>query len=244
MRAITLSFDDGHPADIKVAEYLARHGLTATFYVPVRNSEGRPVVDAAQLRSLASAGFEIGGHTLDHLRLTALDESEARRQVADGKAALEDMLGSEVRGFAYPGGRGGSRERAMVKAAGFSFARTTQMFRLDRNTSSYRLPTTVQFYPHRLPALLRNWLRQGGGARRLGLALACSRQCSVQEAVGYPLSRLTEGQVLHIWGHGWEIDQLGLWPEFDKTLGMLAGAQASCVANGSLVLADAAGTPV
>lgn len=231
MKAITLSFDDGHPADLKVAERLARHGLTATFYVPVRNSEGQPVIDAAQLQALAASGFEIGGHTLDHRRLVPLGKAEARRQIADGKKALEDRLGEAIHGFAYPGGAGGRREQRLVEEAGFAYARTTEMFRLDRGSSILGLPTTLQFYPHRPPALLRNWLRRGGGWHRLMLALTLLRQAGVENSAQYLLPRMVDGQVLHIWGHGWEIDRFDLWQAFDELLRLLAASGVPCLTN-------------
>lgn len=234
MKAITFSFDDGHPLDMKVAERLAHYGLTGTFYVPVRNSEGKPVMEGGQLRSLLAAGFEIAGHTLDHRRLTSLDLPEARRQIIDGQKALEDLLGASVSGFAYPGGRAGKREQKLVRKAGFAYARTTQMFRLDRGDGAYRLPTTLQFYPHGLPALLRNWLRQGAGWQRLELALACWRQQGLSSTVGCLLPRLMDGQVLHIWGHAWEIEDLALWPMFEEMLGLVAEAAMPCMTNGQV----------
>jgi peptidoglycan/xylan/chitin deacetylase (PgdA/CDA1 family) len=236
MKAITFSFDDGHPLDMKVAERLAHHGLTGTFYVPVRNCEGKPVMEGRQLRSLLAAGFEIAGHTLDHRRLTSLDLPEARRQIVDGQKALEDLLGASVSGFAYPGGRAGTREQNLVREAGFAYARTTQMFRLDRGDCVYRLPTTLQFYPHGLPALLRNWLRQGAGWQRLELALTSWRQKNLSRTLECLLPRLMEGQVLHIWGHAWEIGDLTLWPVFEEMLGLVADAAIPCMTNGRVAL--------
>jgi peptidoglycan/xylan/chitin deacetylase (PgdA/CDA1 family) len=61
---------DGHPADLRVAEFLACLGLPATFYIPARNAE-RPVIAHAQVRDLATQ-FEIGSHTINHVALTSL----------------------------------------------------------------------------------------------------------------------------------------------------------------------------
>ena len=64
--AITTSWDDGHPLDLRVAELLAKHGLPGTFYVPMRAEHG--TMTTAQLRELSGA-FEIGAHTVHHVDL-------------------------------------------------------------------------------------------------------------------------------------------------------------------------------
>jgi len=42
----SLSVDDGHPLDLRIADRLVRHGLRASFYLPIRNAEGAPVMTA------------------------------------------------------------------------------------------------------------------------------------------------------------------------------------------------------
>ena len=88
----SLSVDDGHPLDMRMADLLRKHGMTATFHVPVRNSEGPPVLSVPHLRELAK-DFEIGSHTLEHRYLARLDMHEALRQITEGKRALQDVLG-------------------------------------------------------------------------------------------------------------------------------------------------------
>ena len=57
---MTTSWDDAHPLDLRIAEMLARHNLSGTFYAP-RSAETE-VMPLADLREL-SRGFEIGAHT-------------------------------------------------------------------------------------------------------------------------------------------------------------------------------------
>ncbi|MGE4218229.1 MAG: polysaccharide deacetylase family protein [Alphaproteobacteria bacterium] len=232
---VTTSWDDGHPADLRIAERLARHGLRGTFYVPAANSEGRAVMDAAALRALAASGFEIAGHTRDHRRLTGLNASEARRQVAEGKTILEDMLGAPVHGFAYPGGRRNAAIRAIVADAGFRHARTTCMLCLDPGPDTFSMATTLQLYPHRIPALLRNWLRNGGGIDRLRIAAAWLEAGSPDRAA----ARIADiaairGGVFHLWGHSWEIERAGLWPHLDRVLAILSERATSRATNAEI----------
>ena len=74
----TTSWDDGHPLDARVAELLSAHGFRGTFYMPLSNREGLPVMPPADVRRLGQ-GFEIGSHTIDHCYLQTVDRTEARR---------------------------------------------------------------------------------------------------------------------------------------------------------------------
>jgi peptidoglycan-N-acetylglucosamine deacetylase len=220
---LTTSWDDGHPADMRLAERLAYHGIRATFYVPTTNSEGRPVMPAADLRQLDAAGFELAAHTQDHRRLRGLTLAEARCQIQSGKDWLEDCLGHAVVGFAYPGGHAGRWGRQLCEETGFAYARTTCMFALSPGPDRYAMATTVQFFPHRPWALLRNWARRGGGMSRLALALQYSRaqDCEAGVAAVADTAR-AHGGVFHLWGHSWEVEELALWALLDRVLANLA----------------------
>ena len=203
----TCSWDDGHPDDLRLAEMLTRHGFAATFFVPSANSEGRKVMTAAEIRSLAEAGFEIGAHGADHLRLTRLAPEERRRQMFDDRRRLEDLLGSPIAGFCYPGGRHDRRTRRLAAELGFRYARTTQMFRLDAGSDPFAMPTTLQFHANGAAGYLRNWLRNRAGLARLRLA----RRCLAAGPAGGLRYALGQGGVFHLWGHSWEIDETRRW---------------------------------
>ncbi len=82
-----------------------------------------------QVRSLATMGLAIGAHTVNHPILQALDDAEAQREIGDGKAELERIIGRPVTLFAYPNGRPetdyGPRHVGLVRALGFAAAVTT-----------------------------------------------------------------------------------------------------------------------
>jgi peptidoglycan/xylan/chitin deacetylase (PgdA/CDA1 family) len=216
------SWDDGHPLDEKVAELLERRGFSGTFFVPIRNSEGLPVMGAAELRAL-SANHEVGSHTLEHAYLRGLGRETVHRQVCDGKTALEDLLGRPVAGFCYPGGRYNAATIAIVRAAGFAYARTVENLVTDRPKDPYRVPTTLQFYPHPPRVLTRNLLKHGRLLRKsplyFSLLHADGLEAQLRLAARYAHAH---GDVLHIWGHSWEIDTLGLWDALERFLDWLA----------------------
>jgi peptidoglycan/xylan/chitin deacetylase (PgdA/CDA1 family) len=88
-----------------------------------------PMLSRDQVRKLADAGVEIGGHTVLHPILTSVSEERARNEIVDGKRELEAIIGRPVKVFAYPNGKP-QRDYAdchveMAKAAGFELAVTT-----------------------------------------------------------------------------------------------------------------------
>ena len=58
-----------------------------------------------QARELQAAGWELGGHTINHPVLARLSQAEASREIGEGAASLKRELGSESVSFAYPFGR-------------------------------------------------------------------------------------------------------------------------------------------
>ncbi len=220
--AFSLSVDDGHPLDLKLADLLERHGLRASFYVPGSNSEGPPVMRASQLRTL-DGRFEIGSHTAGHRFLARLENAAAWREISDGKAALEDVLGHAVQGFCYPGGRYRREQVALVQAAGFRHARTTQNLRIDTVGQLLEMPTTLQFYPHPRSVLLRNFISQGAWPERQAALRAALAESDWRTRL-YALFNhaCARGAVFHLWLHSTDIEQLQLWQELDAFLACVA----------------------
>jgi peptidoglycan/xylan/chitin deacetylase (PgdA/CDA1 family) len=129
------TFDDGYEDNLTVALPILRElGLSATVYVAtglvgrpspwMRDGAGVRMLEAGELRELAAAGVEVGGHTVTHPDLTAVDAATCRREVRDGKRELEALAGRPVTSFAYPFFRFDDVARAAVRDAGYASAVT------------------------------------------------------------------------------------------------------------------------
>jgi peptidoglycan/xylan/chitin deacetylase (PgdA/CDA1 family) len=127
-RAVSLTFDDAYD---NFAEYalpvLQRNGFPATVYAisgwlgrPMAWSAaepGRPIpvlMSGARLREMRAAGVTIGSHSVRHVKLAEVLAEAQWRELADSKAALEDLLGEPVRHLCYPFG---SFDLGAVRAA-------------------------------------------------------------------------------------------------------------------------------
>ena len=80
---VSLTFDDGIATQLRSATKLESKGLRGTFYInSAKIGNGDPYfMDWTQLTALSTAGHEIGGHTLDHRRLTTLTPTEQRIEI-------------------------------------------------------------------------------------------------------------------------------------------------------------------
>jgi peptidoglycan/xylan/chitin deacetylase (PgdA/CDA1 family) len=211
----TCSADDGHPSDLKMADLLCKHGLKGTFFVPIRNREGPPVLNGTQLREIGRL-FEIGSHTYDHCYLKTIDRVEANRQITAGKSALEDLIGQSVHGFCYPGGKYSQMHLTLVQAAGFAYARTTMNLRFDIGRCRFEIPTTIQFYPHSKAVYWRNFLQAGHWRKRgNGLRLALQQDNWIKRVYALFDYSCQQNAIFHLWAHSGEIDQLDAWHELD-----------------------------
>ena len=232
----TCSIDDGHPLDFKTAELLDKHGLKATFYVPIKNREGMQVMPREDLRAL-SRRFEIGSHTYDHCYLRDLDVRRTYYQIAEGKFQLEDILGLEVAGFCYPGGKYRRKDIELVKACGFRYARTTANLFLDAGRTRFEMPTTLQFYPHRREVYIRNFIRSGHWIKRAGPLWFALMHEDWSRRLHALFDHVCEhGGVFHLWGHSKQIEELKAWPQLDAFFSYVAQRllPEDCLTNGEL----------
>jgi peptidoglycan/xylan/chitin deacetylase (PgdA/CDA1 family) len=129
-------------------------------------SPGDLMMRPAQIKRLYDEGMEIGGHTVNHPILAALDAEEALDEIIGGKRRLEEICGAPVTLFAYPNGKPGRdyglRDVELVRQAGFKAAVSTLDGVAHRASDVFQLPR------------INPWERS---PRRLGvrLLLSCAR---------------------------------------------------------------------
>jgi peptidoglycan/xylan/chitin deacetylase (PgdA/CDA1 family) len=233
---VTTSWDDGHPLDLRVAELLQKFGLAGTFYVP--RSSQKPVMDRSQIRELGKS-FEIGAHTLEHVMIDRLSDREASMQLSGSREWIEGLTGKTCRVFCFPGGKFRNTQLPLVRQAGYQAARTVELLSTaaPRCVSGlYIIPTTIQAFPHGACAYARNAAKRFSAAYFVSLPAALHSKGWVVLAIEM-LNRAVEfGEVFHLWGHSWEVEEQGEW----ENLEVLLTAISSCrekwksVTNGEL----------
>lgn len=214
---LTVSVDDGHPADLRTAELLARFGLKATFYVPLGNPS-RPVINDRELATLAEA-FEIGGHSVSHRALTRMSAAEAWREIYEGKVRHEQVLGRPLVSFCYPKGKVNEAVKGLVEKAGFAGARTCRLNRVDAPHDPFLWGVTTQAYSHGPGVQLRHALLEGNlpgvwNYARIHQA-ATDWETHFRRGLDHVERR---GGVAHLYLHSWEIEANHEWHKLERAL--------------------------
>ena len=162
---VSLTFDDGNADNFSPASVLKQYGLHATFYIPsgLVGSQGFMTWD--QLKILQSDGNEIGGHTLDHIKLGGLDKATLRHEICDDRTNLTEHGFNPV-SFAYPFGNYDEQVRQIVRDCGYSDART---IRGGPDNTSPSDPYALLAFPYIVADTDLNKLeRYVGGTRKEG----------------------------------------------------------------------------
>ncbi|MDF2432941.1 MAG: hypothetical protein JWP44_2572 [Mucilaginibacter sp.] len=177
--------------------------------------------------------FEIGGHTLNHVNLKKLDNSNLVNEINGSYSWLTEVTGIKPIAFCPPFGAYNAASLKAIQLAGFKVIRTTQLLSPD-----LLLPvnyTTLQLFNHSSFTYAKHllirarfidfklWLYSGATSDFLKLA-------------DYYLNHIDmNGGCFHLWGHSWEIDKFNLWNQLETVFKHLSKRSGySYVENGQL----------
>ncbi|MFZ1935405.1 MAG: polysaccharide deacetylase family protein [Thermoguttaceae bacterium] len=168
---VSITFDDGYADNCQRAiPLLIEKRIPCTYFVTVQNvlggepfphdlAMGRRLApnNLEQLRAMASAGVEIGVHTLTHPDLAVADQRMLHREVISAREELQKALDRPIRYFAFPYGLHKNLSRAafaMSEAAGYWGACSAY--------GGFNFPGDNPFHLQRIPAnvpmiCLKNW---------------------------------------------------------------------------------------
>jgi peptidoglycan/xylan/chitin deacetylase (PgdA/CDA1 family) len=129
-RPIVLTFDDGYQTFADLAwPILARHGWTATVFVVSGRVGGTndwdadevrmPLLDAATLRELITAGATVGAHSETHRPLARIARADAVVELQQSRRTLETLLGQPVTTMAWPYNNQRRAVRGLAREAGY-----------------------------------------------------------------------------------------------------------------------------
>jgi peptidoglycan/xylan/chitin deacetylase (PgdA/CDA1 family) len=87
-------------------------------------SEG---LNVSQLRQLAASPLvTVGAHGMRHIKLAQASPAAVEQEMAGSRRTLEEIIGREVKHFAYPFGSCGQREAEVARSIGFRTSVTTR----------------------------------------------------------------------------------------------------------------------
>jgi peptidoglycan/xylan/chitin deacetylase (PgdA/CDA1 family) len=147
-RPVLITFDDGYEGVHRHAlPVLAKHGFTATVFVSTGWIRGAydtgggldTMLDWDQVRELAAADVEIGGHTHTHPELDQLDDGALRHELIHSREIVTDELGTAPASLAYPYGYSSRRVREAVRETGYGQALAVNNGLARRSQGPYAL---------------------------------------------------------------------------------------------------------
>ena len=192
-KAVTFSYDDGNVLDLKLAEILDKYGAKATFNLVsgwIGASEN--FLSSSDVFELSKT-HEIANHTKSHFWNERIPVDQMVTQLIDCKNALEDMTGKPVTGYAYPNGKYNDELLALLKALGFSYARTAGQSRTFAHPENFMLWTGT-----------------------------CHHDNAVGDAKNFTkLSSYSKLPIFYIWGHTHDFKNRNNWHVLTETLDIL-----------------------
>jgi peptidoglycan/xylan/chitin deacetylase (PgdA/CDA1 family) len=214
MKLITTSWDDGHIADLRLAELLEKYNLPGTFYIPSTNQE-HSVMDENKIISL-SHKFEIGGHTINHTRINKVSSELFTNEITGCYNWLSNLLGTTPISFCFPGGVYNNDAVKHTLNTGFKVIRTTELLNpwFDSNASVF--PTTLQVYEHSKFTYIKHLCKRIK-IQTLMLYLKSNTSKDLLKLLEFYLTNLQlNGGCFHLWGHSWEIEENNLWSKLEE----------------------------
>lgn len=201
-KAVTLSYDDGVPADERLIAVMSAHGLKGTFNLnSFRLDEG--VSDRVKNLYLPT-GNEIAVHGFWHLPLTNVADSAALNDIIADRKALESLSGKIVNGMAYANGSVDAHVTDLVRSCGIVYSRTTV------STHGFSFP--------------ENWLLWNPTCHHNDPRLFELAETFV--GMGTPPAwyyDLSGPKLFYLWGHSYEFDNDGNWDRIEKFAGTVGG---------------------
>ncbi|WP_258040631.1 polysaccharide deacetylase family protein [Pseudanabaena sp. BC1403] len=126
-KPVLLTFDDNYVGQYKYAfPLLKKYNYPAVWSVHTRfvgTGGKKPKATWDQLREMQKSGLiTVASHTVNHLNMKNLSDSEIEREVLESKKVLEKELGIPIDYFTYPEGEFTERAKDKVKDVGYKAA--------------------------------------------------------------------------------------------------------------------------
>lgn len=165
-RTVVLTFDDGYESfHSRAMPLLDQYGFTATVFVttgwvegggtrPVRKGPGR-MLSWGQITEATLAGIEVGAHSCQHPQLDQLSAGLLHEELYSSKERLEDKLGQQVPGLAYPFGYSNARVRQVARDAGYGYGYAVRNTTVRQTSDPFLLPRLTVRRSMTMPAFRR-----------------------------------------------------------------------------------------
>lgn len=214
-KALTLSYDDGAKADVRLCETLNKYGIKCTFNLVSSLVQDESRMPKKFIREeLLGKGHEIAVHGEHHRGLDVARSIEGIRDTLNCRLELEKEFGIIVRGMAYPDRtvnkakvpEAYARIRPFLEELDIAYARTT-----GGDNDSFALPTDFL-----------NWVPT---ARHKNPDLMRYIDTFLETDVNAQYSAARTPRLFYLWGHAFEFERDDNWDLLDRICERLGGRE-------------------
>lgn len=201
-KAVTLSYDDGVRQDKRLVEIMDKYGIKGTFNISSAmigktGSASRAMSAEEVVDTYTKTGHEVAIHGHTHPYLESLDSGHCVFEVIENRRILENILGTIVKGSAYPFGTYNDEVVDILKKCGIKYARTVEStHKFNIPTDWLRMPATCHHNDEKLFELVDEFLNP--------------------KMIRKPL-------LFYLWGHSYEFDNDNNWDRIEKFCELIGG---------------------
>lgn len=200
-KAVTLSYDDGVCADLRLAALLDSYGMKGTFNINSGFFGGVGKMTPEEIKNnILAKGHEIAVHGENHIAPGVARPAVVIADILNCRQTLETMFDSIIRGMAYPDSgilrmhNGNSYEsiRSYVKELDIVYARA-----LRGDNNAFMLPEDMLAWmptAHHNNPLLKSYVQE----------FTELKEENTRSANRYP-------RLFYLWGHSYEFDNDDNW---------------------------------
>lgn len=136
-KALTMSYDDGKPQDERLVPLFNRYGIKGTFnlnYGMMGLDKPIPRLPEERIKELYQ-GHEVATHTMTHPTIARCPLTELVGEILEDRIGLEKIMGTLIRGHAYPNGSYSEEIKQLFRQMGIAYARVVE------TSGEFELPT-------------------------------------------------------------------------------------------------------
>jgi peptidoglycan/xylan/chitin deacetylase (PgdA/CDA1 family) len=139
-KPIILTFDDGYLDNYENAFSVMKDlDMVGVIYPYINKIDSKNGLTIDQLAKMHEEGWEVGSHTINHLDLTSLTESQLLKEINDSKLNLEKTFNCDIVSFCYPAGKYNENVVKVIKASDYKFGVTTNYGQADLENNTLKL---------------------------------------------------------------------------------------------------------
>lgn len=212
-KAVTFSYDDGCPEDVRLANLFTKYGLKATFNMNVAKNSANGITVEQVKEHILDKGHEVAVHGYDHRANGAISVVDGIRDVLECRLHLEKTYGKIIRGMAYPdtgvhvlaNSTTYEKVKQYLTELGIVYSRT-----LGEDNNKFALPQDWHSWVptcHHDHGSVFKWIDEF-------FALDLSAKIYLPRRAP---------RIFYIWGHSFEFERKNNWEQIEKICEKISG---------------------